>query len=192
VLGLTWSPIDCETAESRATICRTPSARFEVQDVRQLDQRKDLIGGFDLAVCTEVVEHILNDKKLLIDVGRLLRPGGRLLLTTPFYGFRAITSEDYGPYSTVEDGGHVRRGYTVEQLEVLCRDAGLTLKSYTYCSGILSQKITTLMRWISRASPLLAWAVTLPLRPFPLVFDRWLTPLLNWPCFSICIEAEKP
>ena len=44
-------------------------------------------GSFDKATCLEVVEHVYPNQveRLLQDVSALLRPGGRLLLTTPNY-----------------------------------------------------------------------------------------------------------
>jgi SAM-dependent methyltransferase len=38
----------------------------------------------DLALCTEVLEHVLEPTELLTEVRRCLRPGGRLLMTVPF------------------------------------------------------------------------------------------------------------
>jgi len=38
---------------------------------------------FDCVVCTEVIEHASAPSALLDDIGRLLKPGGRLVITTP-------------------------------------------------------------------------------------------------------------
>ena len=40
--------------------------------------------SIDLALCTEVLEHVLEPADLLAEVRRCLRPGGRLLMTVPF------------------------------------------------------------------------------------------------------------
>ena len=71
--------------EERAKICKANTAKFEVLDVRNLESRDDLIGQFDVAICLENIEHIINDKKLIIDIALCLKPGGRLLLTTPYF-----------------------------------------------------------------------------------------------------------
>jgi ubiquinone/menaquinone biosynthesis C-methylase UbiE len=39
--------------------------------------------AFDLVVCTETMEHVRDIQLLLSEVRRVLRPGGRLALTTP-------------------------------------------------------------------------------------------------------------
>jgi 2-polyprenyl-3-methyl-5-hydroxy-6-metoxy-1,4-benzoquinol methylase len=38
---------------------------------------------FDAACCLEVIEHVENPWKLFRDISETLRPGGRLLLSTP-------------------------------------------------------------------------------------------------------------
>jgi SAM-dependent methyltransferase len=43
-------------------------------------------GGVDLVWCSEVLEHVADTAYLLLEVRRVLRPGGRLLVTVPFHG----------------------------------------------------------------------------------------------------------
>lgn len=44
-------------------------------------------GAFDAVLCTEVLEHVPDPAAALRELGRLLRPGGDLLLTAPFVSF---------------------------------------------------------------------------------------------------------
>jgi SAM-dependent methyltransferase len=191
-LGLSFDERNNHVASERALMCRASNARFRVCDVRHLDKESDLIGQFDVIVCLETIEHILDDRKLMHDMEHCLRPGGRLLLTTPYYFYRAITRSDNGPFPTVETGWHVRRGYTTAMLTELCQIAGLTVQEISYCSGFVSQKITWLMRTISKFSLRFGWLSVLPLRVLPLMLDRMITVLTRWPYFSICLEAYKP
>jgi SAM-dependent methyltransferase len=39
---------------------------------------------YDIIVCTEVLEHVLNPFSAIAEIARLLKPGGRLLATSPF------------------------------------------------------------------------------------------------------------
>ena len=39
---------------------------------------------FDIVVCTEVLEHTLDPFAAVVELQRILKPGGKLLLTTPF------------------------------------------------------------------------------------------------------------
>lgn len=41
-------------------------------------------GRFDYVICTEVLEHVLQPFDAVAEIRRMLRPGGRLVLSTPF------------------------------------------------------------------------------------------------------------
>ena len=191
-VGLSWDERNQRVAAERAAMCEAEKASFEVLDVRRLDLRTDFRAGFDVILCTEVIEHIADDAKIFRDMAVCLKPGGRLLLTTPYEHYRAITASDEGPFIIDrQDGWHVRRGYTETRLQELCQQAGLSVHAFSYCSGILSQKITYILRTLSRVHPLLGLAVITPLRVLPPLFDTRLTRGLRWPFYSICLEARK-
>jgi SAM-dependent methyltransferase len=190
-VGLTWDQRENDVAVSRAAICKAP-AEFQVYDVRALGDRTDLKAQFDVAVCCENIEHVLDDFKLMRAIAACLKPGGRLLLTAPYSLYRPMSAEDLGPFSKVEDGWHVRRGYSSAMLEELCAVSGLVPERVSFCSGILSQQATTLMRALYSVNRLLGWSLVLPLRIFPPLLDPLLTGLFRWPYYSICLEAYKP
>jgi SAM-dependent methyltransferase len=191
-LGLSWDERNQKIASERANICKALSVKFEILDIRNLDTREDLTCKFDVAICFETIEHIINDRKLLRDISSCLKPGGRLLLTTPNYHYRPISSEDNASLSKCEDGGHVRKGYTHAMLEELCSHVGLVPDKISYVSGLLSQKVTSIQRLFCRIHVLIGWSVTLPLRIIPPLFDKPVTTLTQWPYYSICLEAHKP
>lgn len=190
-LGLSWNERNQNVARERATICKAQSAKFEVQDVRQLDQRQDLMNQFDVAICFENIEHIINDQKLMCDIASCLKPGGKLLLTTPNYNYQPISEGDAGPFQLIEDGGHVRKGYTQDRLFELCEIAGLVPDELSFCSGFLSQKLTFILRLLSKVNHLLEWVFTLPLRIIPPVLDPILVKIVDYPGYSICLQAHK-
>lgn len=191
-LGLSWDERNQSIASQRAMLCNAPAAKFEVLDVRQLDGRLDFRRQFDIALCCENIEHILNDHKLAVDISNCLKPGGRLLLTAPYLHYRAITEADLGPFETVENGWHVRRGYSEQMLRELCELSGLRVERISYCSGYFSQKITAIMRLLSSINPVVAWLLTLPLRVLPPLLDDVISSVFSWPRYSICLEAYKP
>lgn len=41
-------------------------------------------GRFDIVVCTEVLEHVLNPFSAIYEINRMLKPGGVLLASSPF------------------------------------------------------------------------------------------------------------
>lgn len=188
--GLSWNESECNTGRQLARIVNANNAEFEVCDVRKLDKKIKWKDFFDVAVCFENIEHIIDDKKLIIDIFSILKPGGRLLLTTPSFYYRSITMED-GPFVPLEDGNHVRRGYNRSMLIELIKVAGFEVEEIDYCSGYISQKVTKLYRVVSAITPFLAKLLILPLRVF-IYFDQIITKILRYPYYSICIEAYKP
>lgn len=74
-LGLSWDQRSQRVATERAGLCHADLATFELQDVRKLGERVDLKGQFDVAICLECIEHILNDDKLMVDIALCLKPG---------------------------------------------------------------------------------------------------------------------
>lgn len=190
-VGLSWDKRNQAIAAQRAQLCKAPTASFEIQDVRQLHQRTDWHGQFDVAICLEVIEHILNDQKVFQDINALLKPGGKLLLTTPYYHYKAIVPSDNGPFCTEETGWHVRRGYVADDLKKLCKNAGFEIEEISYCSGFLSQKITGVLWRTPQKMQLLGWLLILPLRIFPPLLDGLIRKTTRWPDYSIGLLARK-
>jgi SAM-dependent methyltransferase len=58
---------------------------------------------FDQVICTEVIEHASAPASLLLEIARILKPGGRLVVTTPI----RLTEEP-------EDSNHVREWFPGE------------------------------------------------------------------------------
>jgi len=190
-LGLTWDAEDTAAAVVRASLCRARQARFRICDVRALDQERDLKDSFDFALCCENIEHVLDDRRLVKALGECLKPGGRLLLTTPNYHLRAISRGDLGPFLPIENGQHVRRGYSEGQLRDLFHGTGLTIERITYCGGYTSQKLTGFLRRFRGRFYLVGWTLSLPARPFTPLIDSALQAIWQHPPFSICVEAYK-
>src|SRR4051812_27583671 len=109
-LGLSWDERNQAVAQQRAAICDARTATFEICDVRELDKRRDLVGAFDIVLCCDNIEHICDDFRLMTSMATCLKPGGRLLLTSPYIRRVPQSSMDYGPFPDLEDGRHVRRG----------------------------------------------------------------------------------
>lgn len=191
-VGVSWDERNQRAADERAKIVGAERARFEVLDVRVLEKRTSYSGAFDVVLCLECIEHILDDRKLMADMAACLKPGGRLLLTTPYLYCPPITRQCYGPFAKTEDGTHVRRGYTRAMLEELCVESGLVPEEISYCSGLVAQWVTRLHRRLIAMNSLVGWCLTLPLRILPPLADPVIGRI--WPSrqTSICLEAVKP
>lgn len=192
-LGLSWNAADVAKAQERAALCGVEGkAEFVVGDARELDRRPELVGQFETVICCEVIEHILDDLRLMKALHACVKPGGRLLMTAPNRDYRAITAPDDGPHPKTETGWHVRRGYSAVMFRELCDQAGFVVEDISFCSGWVSQKLTWLWRQAGRLDQRVGWLSVLPLRPLPLFLERpvqWLRP---WPAFSTCLVAYRP
>ncbi len=192
-LGLSWDARNQKVAQQRADICSASNATFEICDVRQLHERTDFFGLFDVILCCENIEHIIDDFHLMNSMAACLKPGGRLLLTAPYIRRIPWSSMDYGPFPDFEDGRHVRRGYNRAMIAELCVHSGLTIEEISYVSGPISQAIAFLLERLGRrVHPLFGWLVVLPLRPLPPVLDKLLIQIFGMTPFCIGLEAYKP
>lgn len=187
-LGLSFSPGEMGAAERRAALCDATSARFEIRDLRTLDAEATLRESFDEVICFEVLEHLEDDVAVLRDLAATLRPGGRVLITVPSLAHEPLFREQV---SVAEDGGHVRWGYSEDQLRTVARTAGLRDLEAGQVSGAVTQTLIDLQRRLSTVDRHLAWALTFPLRALQ-PFDRQITRLTHRPYLSQTLVAEKP
>ena len=96
-----------------------------------LDELEMADDSYDAAVCLEVVEHVFAEQveRLLADFHRILRPGGRLLMTTPNYRgvwpFVEWASDFFGgryrAHHTLGEGRHINFYHRARLREELTR-----------------------------------------------------------------------
>ncbi|NJM70776.1 MAG: class I SAM-dependent methyltransferase [Scytonema sp. RU_4_4] len=80
--------------------------------------------SFDAVTMFDLLEHVPDDKKAISEALRVLRPGGFLLISTPNENWRFPYYEFMKPLCPAEaevmaEWGHVRRGYTLAELQAL-------------------------------------------------------------------------
>lgn len=190
VLAASFSAREQADARRRAAMVGAEGIEFRELDLRELPSQAGSLGAFDQIICFETIEHLSDDEGLLRTLAGMLAPGGSLLLTTPYEGHRPLFTEERHP-SPVEDGSHVRYGYSPERLRELVRGAGLEVADEGFVSGLVSQQLTNLMRRLAaRFGTPAAWAALLPLRPL-VVLDRPLSALFRYPYLSVAVQAVK-
>lgn len=190
VVAASFSQREQDDAERRAAQVGATGIDFHLLDLRELADHADSLGTFDQIICFETIEHLSDDSGLVNTLAGMLVAGGSLLLTTPFVDHHRLYTEELHP-SPVEDGSHVRYGYSQQQLRSIADDAGLAVVSEGFVSGVVSQLLTNLMRRLTaRFGVAVAWVLLLPLRAL-VVLDRPLTKLLGYPSLSVALQGVK-
>ncbi|HVW62155.1 MAG TPA: class I SAM-dependent methyltransferase [Puia sp.] len=70
--------LDKYIPQNRSASINTAFFKARFPDLRNIGDN-----SFDTVICFQVIEHIKKDGRLLEEARRVLKPGGRLLLTTP-------------------------------------------------------------------------------------------------------------
>jgi 2-polyprenyl-3-methyl-5-hydroxy-6-metoxy-1,4-benzoquinol methylase len=92
-------------------------------------------GRFDLVVSTEVVEHLFSPHLLPQFAAQVLKPGGRLLLTTPYHGYLknlALSLVDGWDkhHTPLWHGGHIKF-WSHKTIEQLLNQNGFVLEHFS-------------------------------------------------------------
>jgi cyclopropane fatty-acyl-phospholipid synthase-like methyltransferase len=155
-------------------------------DLRALDlyDLEKLGRSFDQIICSETLEHIRDDRRIIDLFARMLKPKGRLVLCCPF----ALHPEHaLGRIDEPEDGGHVRDGYTLETYRALLEPAGLQIIKHV---GLGSSWLCALDRIERSARNRFGPLISLPvfLAMWPLTMFDYQDPKVP---FSLAVVAEK-
>ena len=88
-----------------------PKVRFEVASV--YDDLHSMIDEVDVVVSSEVIEHLYYPQRYLDNMMSLIRPGGFIILTTPYHGYLKNLAlsvfNHWDKHHTVDwEGGHIK------------------------------------------------------------------------------------
>jgi SAM-dependent methyltransferase len=118
-----------------------PQVKFEVGDVTRFQRAE----AFELVVCVDVMEHILEDEAALRCYSTSLKPGGMLIISTPSDQGGSDVHEE-GEGSFIEE--HVRDGYNIDDIRAKCLRNGFSKVEARYSygdPGKISWKLS--MKW---------------------------------------------
>lgn len=113
--------IDLNPEYAQAACNQQERVRFVSGDATALPFENQ---SFDAVTMFDLLEHVPDDRKAVSEALRVLRPGGFLLISTPnenwrfpYYGF--MKSNCPSEADVMAQWGHVRRGYTLDELKKL-------------------------------------------------------------------------
>jgi len=107
-----------------------------VEFVHALIDRDLNLGQFDLVISSDVIEHLYRPADLLEAAVTQLKPGGQILLGTPYHGYLknlvlAASGKMDAHVSALHDGGHIKF-FSVNTLSKLVRAHGFDDLSFTF------------------------------------------------------------
>jgi SAM-dependent methyltransferase len=123
-LGITIHPWEKYNCEQMRSFLGLDESQLEVQvtNLEQLAEDPRYRGRFDQILLLDVIEHIMDARKALRELHTLTAEDGLVYITTPNRDWQG--NADRIRVTRVEDGWHVRNGFTFEQLEALLEEAG--------------------------------------------------------------------
>lgn len=84
--------------------------------------------SFDVVTALDMIEHVEDDNQALRELGRILKPGGSLVIFTPAYQFL---------WGLQDEVSHHFRRYRAHDLRAKIERAGLTISRLTYANTFL-------------------------------------------------------
>jgi SAM-dependent methyltransferase len=122
------------------------SIDFIIMDLRFIPIKSEI---FDKIICADVLEHIVDDEKVLAEFQRILRDKGKLLIHVPnlmrfaiLENSRSIKEKDVAR----SRWGHVRDGYFLNELLSLLRKFDIQVSDYIYTFGFWSRVASNFSR----------------------------------------------
>jgi SAM-dependent methyltransferase len=103
-------------------------------------------GEFDRVAVVDMLEHVPDDRAFVAELARVTRPGGKLVVNTPFRRETRLRRFRHALGQTDERHGHLRPGYDAEELRALLSPAFTVLGWHTY-SRFFSELVDTGIQW---------------------------------------------
>lgn len=116
---------DCNTFFKK--INRTNTS-FQLGDLTTYQEKEK----YDLILCVDVMEHILDDLTVFKNFAFSLKPNGILLISTPSDQGGSDAHKDHDSFI----GEHVRDGYSIQEIEETLKKSGFTQIKASYVYGV--------------------------------------------------------
>ena len=137
-LNKNWKILAIDVKEEQVADCNEffskigrSNVKFKVDDLTKFNDPS----RFDLVLCVDVMEHILEDRLVFQNYANSLKKGGMLLVSTPSdQGGSGIDEHHEGEVQGFIDE-HVRDGYPIDEIEEKMLSAGFSKVDARYSYG---------------------------------------------------------
>ncbi len=162
---------------------RIPESRlrfevFNLYDLEGIDHR------FDQIICSEVLEHISDDRRICQSFWQVLKPGGVLHLCCPNADHPDNANHEL---DSAEQGGHVRPGYTESSFRSLLEPIGFRIVGVIGLGGPIRQNLNRRIRHLENRFGLAPAVAFFLLVNWLTLFDHRVPRVP----YCIYIQAEK-
>lgn len=127
--------VGCDASASGIALARQahPTVDFLEHDISN-PLPASFAGAYDAVVSLEVVEHLMQPRHLVARAYNALRPGGVLILSTPYHGYwknlaLAFTNKFDAHWHPLRDFGHVKF-FSRRTLSQLVCEAGFSVRDF--------------------------------------------------------------
>lgn len=96
----------------------------------------ELYQAFDAVIAADVIEHLFAPRELAKAARKCLKPGGALIITTPYHGYfknlaLALSGKFDRHFTALWDGGHIKF-FSVPTLTTLLQEEGYSELNYDF------------------------------------------------------------
>ena len=143
--NMNYLGIDFNINQIKSSKIKKKNFKIINQDLRE----KWFFKKFDFVWSSEVIEHILDDNNFFENLVRSTKSGGYIIITSPHLDSYIHFADKFSwskKTSPIEDGGHVKLGYSVDEIKNFSKNFNLNLKEIyfiTECDDYRAKNIAS-------------------------------------------------
>lgn len=122
-----------DVSETAIKIAKKTNHQANFHTIQDGDKFPFKSGHFDFILAADVIEHVYNTNQTFSELSRVLKKGGKILITTPYYGlFKNLIIVLFGFEKVFDPIGPHIRFFSKKSLFFLLKSEGLKIITYGY------------------------------------------------------------